>query len=254
MSGAVDNSWVSANAPIDGYGLYAQGGFDAAGMTDNSFIAASANGAPEAVQGNWLSGAFENANLRNAAGKLAGAYVGSLAQSPYQGNMEDYLKYVQAQQEQALQFNMDMANRKAAIGDQLATNAGSMDPTYYARLAQNEAKNRDAATWLDTEDRMRRGQSSQGVIDSEARRAAVASSQNQATAYDSGYLRGVQGQNSTYGTAGSMYGQVSQPDSSAIVSGYNTLANQQSQAQSRWGSAIEESLKLLKKDTKETTM
>lgn len=167
----------------------------------NAITGAGGSGTP----GNDWFGDF---NWKNAAGRAGMQLLGAgLSKATEPSYMKDYADKMG----DVSDFNMAMANKKAAIGDTLAGNAAGMNPDYYAEQQRRARQNFDNAAWLDSASRMRAMGKDENYINNEQRRFQLGTSQNQGTAYDSGYTSGVQNQNATYTAAGGMYGQVSDP-------------------------------------------
>ncbi len=186
------------------------------------------------------------------AGLKVGANVlGAQAQAPGAEATQSYLNDVKATEKTAQNYNVASADKKAAIGDKLAVDAGAMDPNYYASQQQNSAKNRGNAQWLEQEQRMRAQGMDPQAIAAERTRFNVGNSQNEGTAYDSGYQTGVGSKNATYGAAGSMYGQIGQP-SAGLASAYLQNNAAKSKAQEAAGNAIEQATGVLTGTTKAT--
>jgi hypothetical protein len=143
--------------------------------------------------------------------------VGHFAnQGPDMSQLQAQLDAQNALTKQAFDMNVANTNAKSAIGDKLAVNAQSMDPNYYGLQAETAAKNADANAWADQEAKMRAAGYDDNYINSQRQKFALGASQNAGTAYDTGAQRGLQAQNATYGTAGSMYNTgLSGPSSNA---------------------------------------
>ena len=190
-----------------------------------------------------------NDSLLGAGLKVGAQYLGSQAEAPGAKAQESYLNDVRMMEQQSQQFNMNMANKKAGIGDKLQASADNIDPQYYAQQGQTNQKNRNANQWADTEQRMRASGASQDAIDAERHRSGVMGSQAEGTAYDSGMQSGRSQQNSTYGTAGSMYGGVSQP-TAGLATAYSQNNANNAQAQQAAGNAIEQAFGVVNNSTK----
>jgi len=194
---------------------------------------------------------YKKLDWAGAGLKVGANLLGAQAKAPGADATESYLKDVQGMEKTAQNYNIASADKKAAIGDKLAVNAGAMDPNYYASQSQNATKNRGNAQKQATAERMRAQGMDPQAINAELARMDIGNSQNEGTAYDSGYQTGVSNQNATYGTAGSMYGQVGQP-SAGLASAYlqNNQAN--SRAQEAAGNMIEQAGGILTGSTKAT--
>jgi len=194
---------------------------------------------------------YKKLDWAGAGLKVGANLLGAQAQAPGAEDTASYLKDVQGMEKTAQNYNIASADKKAAIGDKLAVNAGAMDPNYYASQSQNATKNRGNAQKLAAAERMRAQGMDPQAINAELARMDIGNSQNEGTAYDSGYQTGVSNQNATYGAAGSMYGQIGQP-SAGLASAYQANNNANSKAQEAAGNMIEQATGILTKTTKAT--
>lgn len=193
-----------------------------------------------------------NIDYAGAGLKLGAQALGSLAKSPGSDDMASYLNDVKAREAQVQTFNMDMATKRAGIGDSLATNANAMDPNYYATQQQTATKNRDAAGWAENEANMRTRGFDENAIAAERNRAGLTSSTNQGTSYDAGYQTGTNAKATMLGAAGSNYTQVSQP-TAGLSTAYSEAAKSDTAAQKGWGNAIEQAFGITNSTTKKAT-
>jgi hypothetical protein len=143
----------------------------------------------------------------------------------------------------ANQFNMNMANKKAAIGDELALSASNYNPQYFAGQSATQTANRDAAGWMEMEKRLRAQGYGDEYINAEKNRFNVGSSQNYGTAYDRGWQTGQANRTSTYQAAGGMYGQVAVPNA-GLTSNYLDLYNTSKDSANAAGQAIQDAFKI----------
>ena len=207
--------------------------------------------APGAPKGGPEDPWYKKMDWAGAGLKVGANLLGAQAKAPGADDMSSYLKDVQGMEKTAQNYNIASADKKAAIGDKLAVNAGAMDPNYYASQSQNATKNRGNAQKQATAERMRAQGMDPQAINAELARMDIGNSQNEGTAYDSGYQTGVSNQNATYGTAGSMYGQVGQP-SAGLASAYQANNRANADAQKDAGNMIEQATGILTKTTKPT--
>jgi hypothetical protein len=242
VTGSVTEGLNGVTAPTAGLDVSQAGGQvnlgNSAQLANGTTNAASPAAAPKTFMdkaGDFLS----SDKVTNAGLKVGAQYLGSMANAPGAAAETSYLNDVKAMEQQTQQFNMDQANKKAAVGDKLQSAADNIDPQYYAQQGQTQQKNRTAASWADTEQRMRAQGASQDAIDAERNRSAVTGSQNEGTAYDAGMQSGRTQQTSTYGTAGSMYGGVSQP-TAGLAQAYGDINKENAKAQTAAGNSIEQ--------------
>jgi hypothetical protein len=139
------------------------------------------------------------------------ALAGAIAPGPDMSQMNSYLNDMKGMQQQAQEFNMNMANKKAAIGDSMAQTADNYNPEYYALQSQTQSKNRRASQWADTESQLRAQGYDQNYINAMKNKYDVDSSQAAGSAYDSGWQTGQNARQSAYQAAGGMYTGVSSP-------------------------------------------
>ena len=195
---------------------------------------------------------LKGVNWGQAGLKLGAQALGSLATGAGTGKLTSYLDDIKGLEQQTQQFNMNQANKKAGIGDQLVTNAAGMDPSYTAQQSMTRSKNLSASQWGDTEAALRAHGYDDNYINAMKQKSDLNASQSAGTAYDSGYQSGVNSQNSTYATAGQMYTGVSQP-TAGLVSGYQAASNSDANAQKGWGNAIEQAFGVVDDSTKKST-
>lgn len=167
------------------------------------------------------------------------ALLGSaLNPKPDMGAYNDYLDSMTQSNREVTAFNKDMAGKKAAIGDQLTTDAIAMNPDYYAEQRRRGQAFADADSWANQKAGLElRGTNAQG-IQAEQNRNDLFSSLRQGTAYDQGWQTGMASRNATFGTAGSMYGQLGYPTDN-VGAGYGNQYNQWSQNNNATGKLIE---------------
>lgn len=203
-----------------------------------------------AAAGPQQPGILDNLDWKGAGLKLGAQALGS-AMGPQGPDMDQYNSYLESltnANKDTLEFNKTMANKKAAVGDNLVTNANAMNPDYFGMQEFNRTRNRDNSAKLDAIGRMRASGMSEQAIQSEMNKYDIGASQNAASAYDTGWQRGLSAQNSTYGTAGGMYGQISQPGDTVGAS-YSTAYNTAKQGQQAIGGAIEQAFQPVTKNT-----
>jgi hypothetical protein len=178
--------------------------------------------------------------LGQAGLKLGTQVLGAaLNPTPDLGGVNSYLNDVRGMQQQANQFNIGQAEKKSAIGDQLATTAANYNPEYYALQAENSSKTNAASGWADTEQRLRAQGYDDNYINAMRQKYQLGASQNAGTAYDSGWQKGQGLRTQTYGAAGGMYGQVSPPQA-GLTSDYLALYQQGNKNANATGSALEQ--------------
>lgn len=192
--------------------------------------------------GQGTPGVFDGFDFKGAGlqvGKqLLGSAIGDATEPSY---MKDYAKTMEKNNEasqRTTDYNMNMANKKAAVGDQLYGDAMAMSPDYYAEQQRRARQNQDSSAWGDAEQRLRAQGKDDNYINNERRRYDVATSQNQGTAYDSGWQAGMANRNNTFSTAGGMYGQVSYPQDT-VSSGYANMAKMNQDRQQTIGRGID---------------
>lgn len=157
---------------------------------------------------------FDNAGLTasnalKALPQLAGAFGN---QGPSTGDLTDYLNKQSGAQQQVFDYNKASTDKKAAIGDKLADTASSIDPSYYGRQQSFATQGQANNQWQDTEAKLRAQGYGDAYIADAKRKQDVSVSQAVGTSYDQGSQAGLNSRNSTYQTAGSMYGNISGPD------------------------------------------
>lgn len=204
----------------------------AGGMTNEQFnVATGATGSS--------LGVFGDVNWKGMGLELGKAALGSaLNPKPDMGAYNDYLDSMTQSNKDVTAFNKDMAGKKAAIGDQLTTDAIAMNPDYYAEQRRRGQAFADADSWANQKAGLElRGTNAQG-IQAEQNRNDLFSSLRQGTAYDQGWQTGMASRNATFGTAGSMYGQLGYPTDN-VGAGYGNQYNQWSQNNNATGKLIE---------------
>lgn len=204
----------------------------AGGMTNEQFnVATGATGSSPGV--------FGDVNWKGMGLELGKAALGSaLNPKPDMGAYNDYLDSMTQSDKDVTAFNKDMAGKKAAIGDQLTTDAIAMNPDYYAEQRRRGQAFADADSWANQKAGLElRGTNAQG-IQAEQNRNDLFSSLRQGTAYDQGWQTGMVLRNVTFGTAGSMYGQLGYPTDN-VGAGYGNQYNQWSQNNNATGKLIE---------------
>lgn len=207
------------------------------GVSPEEALRGEAAGSPKMTA---PGGVFDGFNFQKAGLELGKAALGNVLgpKTPDMSTYNSYLGSLTDANKRAMDFNMDMANKKAAIGTQLSADANAMSPDYYAQQQQTAQKNRDASLWADTEQRMRAAGYGDAQIQAEKNRMGIVSSQNQGTAYDAGWQTGMNSRNNTYGTAGSMFGQVSAP-TDTVGNSYTNLYTTARQGQDNAGATIQ---------------
>ena len=208
-------------------------------LADSGGAAASPGGASGAAKTDWTGAGL----------KLGAQAIGQMAQAPGSADMKSYLEQQQRMEADTQAYNKAMADKKAGVGDTLATNAAAMNPDYYATQQQNAAKNRDSAAWDEQEKRMRAQGMDPAAIAAERARSGVTSSQNQATSYDAGYQTGVGNQNATYNAAAADYTQVGQP-TAGMASAYQANNAADNKAKTAAGNSIEQAFGVVNDTTK----
>ena len=154
------------------------------------------------------------------------------------GAYNDYLDSMTQSNKDVTAFNKDMAGKKAAIGDQLTTDAIAMNPDYYAEQRRRGQAFADANSWADQKASLElRGTNAQG-IQAEQNRNDLFSSLRQGSAYDQGWQTGMNSRNATFGTAGSMYTQMSYPQDTT-GSGYSKAYDMSRQGSQDTGKLLE---------------
>lgn len=204
----------------------------AGGMTNEQFnVATGATGSSPGV--------FGDVNWKGMGLELGKAALGSaLNPKPDMGAYNDYLDSMTQSNKDVTAFNKDMAGKKAAIGDQLTTDAIAMNPDYYAEQRRRGQAFADADSWANQKAGLElRGTNAQG-IQAEQNRNDLFSSLRQGTAYDQGWRTGMASRNDTFGTAGSMYGQLGYPTDN-VGAGYGNQYTQWSQNNNATGKLIE---------------
>ena len=204
----------------------------AGGMTNEQFnVATGAAGSSPGVFGdvNWKGMGLE-------LGKAA--LSSALNPKPDMGAYNDYLDSMTQSNKDVTAFNKDMAGKKAAIGDQLTTDAIAMNPDYYAEQRRRGQAFADADSWANQKAGLElRGTNAQG-IQAEQNRNDLFSSLRQGSAYDQGWQTGMNSRNATFGTAGSMYTQMSYPQDTA-GSGYSKAYDMSRQGSQDTGKLLE---------------
>lgn len=195
-----------------------------------------------ATAANSISGGggfLDGVNFKGMGLELGKAALGSaLNPKPDMGAYNDYLDSMTQSNREVTAFNKDMAGKKAAIGDQLTTDAIAMNPDYYAEQRRRGQAFADADSWANQKAGLElRGTNAQG-IQAEQNRNDLFSSLRQGTAYDQGWQTGMASRNATFGTAGSMYGQLGYPTDN-VGAGYGNQYNQWSQNNNATGKLIE---------------
>lgn len=185
------------------------------------------------------AGPFGDVNWKGMGLELGKAALGSaLNPKPDMGAYNDYLDSMTQSNREVTAFNKDMAGKKAAIGDQLTTDAIAMNPDYYAEQRRRGQAFADADSWANQKAGLElRGTNAQG-IQAEQNRNDLFSSLRQGTAYDQGWQTGMASRNATFSTAGNMYGQLGYPTDN-VGAGYGNKYNQWSQDNSVTGKLIE---------------
>jgi len=250
-SGSADNSsWIPDASSAVSTAADVGGNYDLGGSANvfNHFGTAGTTAIPGESSG-MFSDFLSNPTVQQAGLKLGAQALGSLATAPGSSDMKSYLDDVRGMEAKTQAYNMNMADKKAGVGDQLAANAAAMDPDYTAGQAQTASKNRGAAQWDEQEKNMRMHGFDENAIQAEKNKFGIADSQNQGTAYDSGYQTGVNKQNATYGTAGSLYTGVAAP-SAGLSTAYTQANEADSKAQQGWGNAIEQAFGVVNDTTK----
>ena len=162
----------------------------------------------------------------------------ALNPKPDMGAYNDYLDSMTQSNKDVTAFNKDMAGKKAAIGDQLTTDAIAMNPDYYAEQRRRGQAFADANSWADQKASLElRGTNAQG-IQAEQNRNDLFSSLRQGSAYDQGWQTGMNSRNATFGTAGSMYTQMSYPQDTT-GSGYSKAYDMSRQGSQDTGKLLE---------------
>lgn len=204
----------------------------AGGMTSDQFNVATSSGQQS-------PGMFGDVNWKGMGLELGKAAIGSaLNPKPDMGAYNDYLDSMTQSNKDVTAFNKEMAGKKAAIGDQLTTDAIAMNPDYYAEQRRRGQAFADADSWANQKAGLElRGTNAQG-IQAEQNRNDLFSSLRQGTAYDQGWQTGMASRNATFGTAGSMYGQLGYPTDN-VGAGYGNQYNQWSQNNNATGKLIE---------------
>lgn len=195
-----------------------------------------------ATAANSISGGggfLDGVNFKGMGLELGKAALGSaLNPKPDMGAYNDYLDSMTQSNKDVTAFNKDMAGKKAAIGDQLTTDAIAMNPDYYAEQRRRGQAFADADSWANQKAGLElRGTNAQG-IQAEQNRNDLFSSLRQGTAYDQGWQTGMASRNATFSTAGSMYGQLGYPTDN-VGAGYGNQYNQWSQNNNATGKLIE---------------
>lgn len=205
-------------------------------MPDGSTLSENMSSGTTAPRG---AGPFGDVNWKGMGLELGKAALGSaLNPKPDMGAYNDYLDSMTQSNKDVTAFNKDMAGKKAAIGDQLTTDAIAMNPDYYAEQRRRGQAFADADSWANQKAGLElRGTNAQG-IQAEQNRNDLFSSLRQGTAYDQGWQTGMASRNATFGTAGSMYGQLGYPTDN-VGAGYGNQYNQWSQNNNATGKLIE---------------
>lgn len=205
------------------------------GIAPEEAARGEAAGSPKPSSSSFLDGT----NWKGMGLELGKAALGSaLNPKPDMGAYNDYLDSMTQSNKDVTAFNKDMAGKKAAIGDQLTTDAIAMNPDYYAEQRRRGQAFADADSWANQKAGLElRGTNAQG-IQAEQNRNDLFSSLRQGTAYDQGWQTGMASRNATFGTAGSMYGQLGYPTDN-VGAGYGNQYNQWSQNNNATGKLIE---------------
>lgn len=157
-------------------------------------------------------GIFTGEGMKKAGLQLGTqAVAGALFPNKGAAQMESYLNDMKQMQGQANAFNMEMANKKAGVGDTLQQQASNINPEYYGLQNYNSTRNRRNSAWQDQEATLRAQGYDQNYINSMKNKFDVDTSTSAGTAYDSGWQTGNNARTQTYGAAGNMYGSVPVP-------------------------------------------
>lgn len=203
---------------------------------------------PQAPSGGGIFDSVNVSTALKALPQLAGAFTSN---GPSTADMSGYLDNIREMDNKTFDFNANMANKKAAIGDNLATDAASMDPSYYGRQQMFATAGQAENQWADTEAKLRAQGYDENAISRERQKHQLSSSQAKGTAYDQGSQAGLNARNATFSTAGSMYGQIQGPTDRS--GSYLALAKQGQDDASAAGAAIENLFKINQKDNKTGT-
>ena len=187
---------------------------DLTGRMNTEYGAGTGASAPVATNGGAQPGFFDNMSpfMQKAGLELGKQALGSVMTGATEPSyMKDYAKTMRDVSDRNMQisdYNMSMANKKAAVGDQLYGDANAMSPDYFAEQQRRQRQTMDANAWGDAEQRMRAQGKDDSYINNERRRFDLGTSSNQGTAYDAGWQTGMTSRNNMFSTAGGMYGGV----------------------------------------------
>ena len=177
-----DGGAASVSAPLAGdFSSGVSGGLGSAtssfvegtpllGATSNGSVAGFLNGGTGGGTAAASNGIFDNLNpdLKQAGIKLGAQAIGNaLTPTPTGAGLQsqaDYLNRAQAQGDKVLGLNITQNDARNKDASAVETIAANYDPQYLGNNAATASKNRDNATWAETEARLRTaGYSDQAV-------------------------------------------------------------------------------------------
>jgi len=244
------SSFTNAATASTGTTNWNQGPMPGGGnMSEYSFTSAPNQGPmPDGSNLQQGGGFFSNLDWKGAGLKLGAQALGSAIapEGPDMGEYNNYLKSQTQANKDVTAYNINSMNKKAAVGDQLYGDANAMNPDTTAEQYRRNTQNQMESAWLDQEGRM--AGLNPRAVESARRTAQLNSSLAQGSSYAQGQNAGLQQRLGTYGTAGSMYGQVQAPGDTLGAS-YLAANRQSRDTASNIGGAIEQAFQPVTSNT-----